>query len=125
MYTYSPGSYASNRAFKWLKNSMVRRNTPQNVATQMEEFAILGCSEGLKMTQDGVSQFLILQYLTLTYYDSPYKNTAELSVKWMSGHHSEGPWYSGLQKHCNVLQFQIVCSVVLYGMEITLSIIKI
>jgi hypothetical protein len=32
--------------------------------------------------------------------------------------------YSGLQKHCNVLQFQIVCSVALYGMEITLSIIE-
>jgi hypothetical protein len=32
--------------------------------------------------------------------------------------------YSGLQKHCNILQFQIVCSVVLYGMEITLSIIE-
>jgi hypothetical protein len=32
--------------------------------------------------------------------------------------------YSGLQKHCNVLQFRIVCSVVLYGMEITLSIIE-
>jgi hypothetical protein len=32
--------------------------------------------------------------------------------------------YSGLQKHCNVLQFQIVCSVALYGMEVTLSIIE-
>jgi hypothetical protein len=32
--------------------------------------------------------------------------------------------YSGLQKRCNVLQFQIVCSVALYGMEITLSIIE-
>jgi hypothetical protein len=32
--------------------------------------------------------------------------------------------YSGLQKHCNVLQFRIVCSVALYGMEITLSIIE-
>jgi reverse transcriptase-like protein len=32
--------------------------------------------------------------------------------------------YSGLQKCCNVLQFQIVCSVALYGMEITLSIIE-
>jgi hypothetical protein len=32
--------------------------------------------------------------------------------------------YSGLQKHCNVLQFWIVCSVALYGMEITLSIIE-
>jgi hypothetical protein len=32
--------------------------------------------------------------------------------------------YSGLQKHCNVLQFQIVCSVALYGMEITLHIIE-
>jgi hypothetical protein len=32
--------------------------------------------------------------------------------------------YSGLQKRCNVLQFQIVCSVALYGMEITLRIIE-
>jgi hypothetical protein len=32
--------------------------------------------------------------------------------------------YSGLQKHCNVLQFWIVCSVALYGMEITLRIIE-
>jgi hypothetical protein len=32
--------------------------------------------------------------------------------------------YSGLQKCCNVLQFQIVCSVALYDMEITLSIIE-
>jgi hypothetical protein len=32
--------------------------------------------------------------------------------------------YSGLQKCYNVLQFQIVCSVGLYGMEITLSIIE-
>jgi Plavaka transposase len=32
--------------------------------------------------------------------------------------------YSGLQKHCNILQFRIVCSVALYGMEITLSIIE-
>jgi integrase-like protein len=32
--------------------------------------------------------------------------------------------YSGLQKHCNVFQFWIVCSVALYGMEITLNIIE-
>jgi hypothetical protein len=35
-----------------------------------------------------------------------------------------GKHYSGLQKCCNILQFQIVCSVALYGMEITLSIIE-
>jgi hypothetical protein len=32
--------------------------------------------------------------------------------------------YSGLQKRCNILQFWILCSVALYGMEITLSIIE-
>jgi hypothetical protein len=32
------------------------------------------------------------------------------------------PIYSGLQKCCNVLQFQIVCSVALYRMELTLII---
>jgi hypothetical protein len=37
-----------------------------------------------------------------------------------SGEHS----YSGLQKRCNILLFQIVCSVALYGMEITLRIIE-
>jgi len=47
----------------------------------MEGFTVSGCGDGLKMTQDGVSQFLILQFLTLTYYDRPYKNTAELSAR--------------------------------------------
>jgi len=30
--------------------------------------------------------------------------------------------YSGLGKHCNTWQFWIICSVVLYGVEIPLSI---
>ena len=81
MHTYSPASYASDRANKWLELSMVGQNTPQNVASQIEGFTISGCSDGLKMAQDGVSQFLILQFLTLTYYDRPYKNTAKLSVR--------------------------------------------
>jgi reverse transcriptase-like protein len=49
----------------------------------------------------------------------------DIKGAYLNGMLNEGEvLYSGLQKHCNVLQFQIVCSVVLYGMEITLSIIE-
>jgi hypothetical protein len=33
--------------------------------------------------------------------------------------------YSGLEKHCNIWQFQIICNVALYRVEIPLSIAEI
>jgi hypothetical protein len=42
-----------------------------------------------------------------------------------AGVHENDPFmYSGLRKHHNVWQFWIICSVVLYSVEITLSITK-
>jgi hypothetical protein len=48
----------------------------------------------------------------------------ELGVPMWHNTFGHSSTYSGLQKCCNVLQFQIVCSVALYDMEITLSIIE-
>lgn len=42
---------------------MVGRNTPENVAMQMGGFAISGCGDGLKKTQGGMYQLLIVPYV--------------------------------------------------------------
>jgi hypothetical protein len=63
--------------------------------------------------------------LLITTADSVSRSAALVSSSGSaSSSSSVGLCYSGLQKRCNVSQFQIVCSVVLYRMEITISIIE-
>jgi hypothetical protein len=51
----------------------------------------------------------------------PYYKLAYIELAW-GGTKEQEAKYSGLRKCCNVWQFWIICSVVLYSVEITLSI---
>jgi hypothetical protein len=53
MHTYPAGSFASEGARNWLEHTEVGCDTAQNVALQMEGFAVSGLSKRFKKTQDG------------------------------------------------------------------------
>jgi hypothetical protein len=59
MHTYSAGSFATEGARNWLEHTEVGCDTAQNMALQMEGFAVSGLSKRFKKTH-GACQFLII-----------------------------------------------------------------
>lgn len=53
MHSYPAGAFATEGAQKWLAHTEVGCDTPENVAVQMEGFAVSGISKRLKKTQCG------------------------------------------------------------------------
>ena len=60
MHTYSSGSFASEGVHKWIKHTQIKSDTAENVAMQMEGFAVLCLSKCIKTKQNGVYQISIL-----------------------------------------------------------------
>ena len=68
MHTYPAGAYASDEARNWLERTDVGCDTAENVAVQMEGFAVSGLSKRVKKIRDGAHWFPIHWYLTLICY---------------------------------------------------------
>ncbi|KAN0111299.1 hypothetical protein V8E52_008674 [Russula decolorans] len=56
MHTYSAGAYASDGARNWLEHAEVGCDTAENIAMQMEVFAVSGISKRIKRTRDGAAK---------------------------------------------------------------------